>query len=320
MKIISWNCRGIVNSWVRRHVKQLLYSTKPDAFYLLEIRSSRVDRMVNLVYSLGFTNHFVVEPLGFAGGLLLFWNQGRSNLDIISHSSQAIHTKWSLGPNDCFITFSYVKPNPLAKSRLWEECKAFGNSVHCPWLVLGDFNDISSTHEQWGSVSTNIRNIQRFVDAFGNCGLMNPGAAGPSFTWHRTAGNRVIQMRRLDKVLWNMNAQLAFPEAKVVNLPRLHSDHNPVLFIDEAGSPPERHIRPIRFEAAWLSRADYGIIWKDAMSNTNRSFDDITSEISTKTIQWNKNVFGNILNRKKRLEVKINNIQMDQNYPSSVAL
>lgn len=182
MKVVSWNCRGIANCRARKHVKLLLTSTKPDVLCLLELRSSSIDRIVNLVYSLGFTNHFIVEPMGFAGGLLLFWNQGRSNLNVISHSSQAIHTKLNMGVNDCFITFSYVRPNPLAKQRFWEECKVFSDSVNSPWIVLGDFNDISSPDEQWGSETTNTRSIQRFVDAFSNCGLIDPGAAGPKFT------------------------------------------------------------------------------------------------------------------------------------------
>lgn len=72
MRIISWNCRGIVNGRVRKHVKQLLTTSKADVLCLLEIRSSRAEKMVDLVYKLGFNNHFLVDPLGFAGGLLLF--------------------------------------------------------------------------------------------------------------------------------------------------------------------------------------------------------------------------------------------------------
>nr|GLL33562.1 uncharacterized protein LOC109193506 [Ipomoea trifida] len=53
-------------------------------------------------------------------------------------------------------------------------------------------------------------------------------------------GNTVRQLSRLDRVLWNI--QLTFPEAKAVVLPRLYSDHNPVLFIYEVGSPPDRNI------------------------------------------------------------------------------
>ncbi|XP_031091044.1 uncharacterized protein LOC115996040 [Ipomoea triloba] len=215
--------------------------------------------------------------------------QGLANLNIVSHSSQAIHAKLSLDQQDCYVTFSYVRPNLLARSRFWEECKAFSASVDKPWLVLGDFNNIASVEEQWGSESINTHNIQRFVDAFNSCGLMDPGATGPRFTWYHSVGIRIIQMRRLDRTFWNINAQVAFPEAKIVNLPRLHSDHNPVMFISEAGIPPERHLRPNRFEAAWLSRVDYGNIWKGAMRDGSRDFEDMISEISTKSMLWNKN-------------------------------
>nr|GMC87561.1 LINE-type retrotransposon LIb DNA [Ipomoea batatas]GME12087.1 LINE-type retrotransposon LIb DNA [Ipomoea batatas] len=67
-----------------------------------------------------------------------------------------------------------------------------------------------------------------------------PFASSP--TNHHTfdVGNTVRQLSRLDRVLWNI--QLTFPEAKAVVLPRLYSDHNPVLFIYEVGSPPDRYI------------------------------------------------------------------------------
>lgn len=70
-------------------------------------------------------------------------------------------------------------------------------------------------------------------------------------------------MRRLDKLLWNLEAQVAFPEGKTVVLPRLCSDHNPILFIDVAGNPPNVDTRPKRFEAAWLTGKDYDNIWRD---------------------------------------------------------
>lgn len=49
--------------------------------------------MIRLAYNLGYDNHFIVEPLGFAGGLLLFWKHNHVDLEIIAHNSQAIHSK-----------------------------------------------------------------------------------------------------------------------------------------------------------------------------------------------------------------------------------
>ncbi|XP_019163505.1 PREDICTED: uncharacterized protein LOC109159849 [Ipomoea nil] len=269
MKIISWNCRGIVNGRVRRHVKQLLNTSKADALCLLEIRSSKASNMIKLAHSLGYVNHFIVEPLGFAGGLLLFWKQGQIDLEIIRHTSQSIHVRVNRRPEDVYITFAYVRPNLMAK--------------HSPWIVIGDFNDIASIGEQWGS-------------------------------------NRVVQLRRLDRVLWNLNAQHSFPEGKIMVLPRLHSDHNPIMFVEQAGRPPDPSNRPIRFEAAWLTREDYKRIWKDAAALGDHNIEALISSVTKESLHWNKKVFGNIFNRKKRLEARIRGIQLANNYATSCVL
>ncbi|XP_031097030.1 uncharacterized protein LOC116001285 [Ipomoea triloba] len=213
--------------------------------------------MVALASRLGLTKHFIVNPLGFAGGLLLFWKPDLIDLHVVSYNSQAIHTLVNHRLGNCFITFAYVRPNPFAKCCFWEYCKGLANATQSPWMVLGDLNDIATSDEQWGSSSLNYSSLQNFVDTYSACGLLDPGSSGPKFTWCRFAGDRVIQRRRLDRVLWNMRAQLIFPEAKVAVLPRLCSDHNPILFVEEAGRPPDRSLRPVRFEAAWLSNDDY---------------------------------------------------------------
>ncbi|XP_031101801.1 uncharacterized protein LOC116005700 [Ipomoea triloba] len=274
-----------------------------------EIKSAKADKMIDLAYTLGFNNHFLVNPIGFAGDLLLFWKQGHIDLEIVSHNSQAIHTRVNRPSKNCFITFAYVRPNLLAKCRFWDHCRSLSGSIQIPWLVLGDFNDIAGIDEQWGSVNSNANQFQRFSEAFGDCNLLDPGASGPKFTWHRLAGNRVIQMRRLDRLFWNIEAQVAFPEAKVLVLPRLYSDHNPILFVEEAGQPPNRDLRPIRFEAAWLNRDDYNLIWKEVASNSTQSFTDIISTVTRKSLLWNRNDFGNIFKRKQKLITAIQNVQ-----------
>ncbi|XP_019162202.1 PREDICTED: uncharacterized protein LOC109158760 [Ipomoea nil] len=197
---------------------------------------------------------------------------------------------------------SYVRPNMLAKCRFWEDCESFGRSLQAPWIVMGDLNDIAAVGEQWGSDSVNSNGLQRFVDAYSRCGLIDPGYSGSTFTWYRFAGGRVIQMRRLDRVLWNLSAQHAFPESKVRVLPRLHSDHSPILFIGHAGRPPDKHLRSVRFEAAWLTRSDYGEVWKKVTSHGVQNIETIIATVTKDNICWNKKVFGNIFSRKRHIE------------------
>ncbi|XP_019168955.1 PREDICTED: uncharacterized protein LOC109164864 [Ipomoea nil] len=254
------------------------------------------------------------------GGLLLLWNHGSVNLEIMSHSSQAIHTKAKQELGDCFITFAYVRPNLIAKSRFWDECRTVGNTLQAPWILLGDLNDIASDGEQWGSDSICSSAVQRFVDALDSCGLFELEAAGSRFTWCRHVGNRVVQMRKLDRVLWNMSAQARFPEGKSIVLPRLHSDHHPVLFLDVAGNPPDRDTRPFRFEAAWLGREDYKKLWEDTVKSFEGGLEVFIPAITEKSKLWNREVFGNIFQRKKQLEGRIRGVQQSPNFAVSGSL
>lgn len=146
---------------------------------------------------------------------------------------------------------------------------------------------------------------------------MDPRASGPFFTWCRRLGNRVVQRRRLDRVLWNMESQINFPEAKVAVLHRLHFDHHPIMFMSMAGSPPPRDSRPFHFEAAWFSRDDYDELWKSALRDSGGSFLEFIKIIIAKSKHWNLNVFGNIFKRKRQLEARIKGLQQSPDYPNS---
>lgn len=52
------DCRGVGYRLVRRHVKELLGSSNVDALCLLEIKTAKVDAMVNMAAKLAFSNHF----------------------------------------------------------------------------------------------------------------------------------------------------------------------------------------------------------------------------------------------------------------------
>lgn len=275
--------------------KFLLNSRKVDAICFMETKTKNVTKITHMGMKLGFTRSFMVYPLGFAGGLLLLWNPDTIDLDIVGHASQVIHgIAKGLGGKVTRISFAYVRPNPRAKDIFWSDCRAYANQMEDPWIIIGDFNDIASDDDQWGSERINCNVIDKFVENFNNCGLMDLESSGPRYSWVRQVGNRTVQRRKLDRVLWNMRAQLDFLEAKMFILPRVHSDHHPISFVGEAGEVLARHNRPFRFEVAWLMRHDYQKVWETAWNKHKEDPAKAIEEVINKSKIWNQKVFGNI--------------------------
>ena len=71
--------------------------------------------------------------------------------------------------------------------------------------------------------------------------LMDLGAFGGQFTWFRDRQGSTCLAKKLDRVLADIPWRMAFPEATIENLPRLHSNHCP------------RH--------SSLMRSEYGSSW-----------------------------------------------------------
>nr|GMC80045.1 LINE-type retrotransposon LIb DNA [Ipomoea batatas] len=224
MIVISWNCRGVVSGDTRRHARELLKLPGVGAVCFLETKSSKTVRLLKMAYSLGFTSSFMVDPMGFAGGLLLIWNKERLPLTIVGSNSQAIHT---MVP-DCFgvptrFSFSYVRLNRRAKEILWSSCKDYACSFQDPWVMIGDFNDITGPTDQWGNGEVIPSAVDKFLESMNDCGLMDLSTAGMRFSWFRKIGDRVQLRRKLDKA-WN--SQVGSTIGSIEEVTRLSKDWN----------------------------------------------------------------------------------------------
>ena len=112
---------------------------------------------------------------------------------------------------------------------------------------------------------------------------------------------------RLDRALCNTEWSLQFPHAKVTILPKLHSNHSPVhvlIYGDE--NIPQQH--RFWFQAVWLTHPGFKKLIKDTWNN-NVSLSENNRNLATRLVQWNKDCFGNILSRKRRLWARLAGIQ-----------
>lgn len=71
--ILLWNTRGNVRKGFRRHINQFIRDHNPDMIILIETRVNK-DGVVKSIKGPPYDSFQEVDPVGFAGGILILWN------------------------------------------------------------------------------------------------------------------------------------------------------------------------------------------------------------------------------------------------------
>ncbi|GLT56367.1 hypothetical protein SLA2020_294110 [Shorea laevis] len=317
MKVVTWNSRGVKNGPFRRECKELIKMHCPDIICFLETKANSSTTALNFMRRFGFDRDHQVFSQGMAGGIWLFWRSSVVCLDVLHSSSQLIHCVVSQQQVTCLFTFVYVQPPVTQKDIFWCQLREIASQITENWVVMGDFNDILTVDEASPRAIRGFARTQRFRDRVSSCGLHSTDSLGCKFTWVRKQHGRVLLRERLDRALFNLLALESFAGAKVINLPRICSDHHPLLLCLD--SPPllRKASKPLRFEAAWLTHDDFGQVFTNAWAAHGSSIVNAINSVQERCLQWNKEVFGDLFRRKRHLKGRLAGIQNSIHYPSS---
>ncbi|KAI9101565.1 hypothetical protein K1719_023809 [Acacia pycnantha] len=154
-----------------------------------------------------------------------------------------------------------------------------------------------------GGASHRASGCSAFNNFLHDNGLLDMGFTGPRFTWRRGT-----LLMRLDRAICNSDWTQEFPHFQVSHLPKLLSDHRPVLInlgLGQAGP----NTKPFRFLAPWISHPEFSHlvqrIWSEE-TDLLRCIDNFTAAAQI----WNSTSFGAIGHRKRRLFNRIRGIQL----------
>ncbi|CAN1164551.1 Transposon TX1 uncharacterized 149 kDa protein [Linum perenne] len=112
---------------------------------------------------------------------------------------------------------------------------------------------------------------------------------------------------RLDRALTNDAWLLRFPFTKVKHLPRLYSDHRPILICCEDINRV-RVPRPFKFLAPWLKHENFHNFLQDSWK-AEVGLPAKLLHLSSVLRQWNKSVFGDVFKRKRELLVNLEQLE-----------
>ncbi|CAL1388698.1 unnamed protein product [Linum trigynum] len=252
---------------------------------------------------MGIEDDLVVDAVGFSGGIWLLWNSSYISIEEKDRSSQHLHVSVEQGTTKWMFTAVYGNPALIQRRGLWTSMRDIAEDIAGPWLVAGDFNSILCAAEKLGGAPFDASRVRDFQDCVLDTGLIDMGFSGPPFTWFH-AGKK----ERLDRGMANATWHSAFPESSVQHLPKIKSDHRPLLIHTNASYQPAGP-KPYRFLAAWLMHEDFKGMAEQAWSQGTYLKSSIEA-FTTATKAWNHHTFGHVIRRKNSLLAKIERLEM----------
>ncbi|CAM8944513.1 unnamed protein product [Rhodiola kirilowii] len=303
MIALCWNCRGLGQLRSVQSLSEMVRSHKPCFVALIETKVNR-RRLEEIRRKLGFAGGFVVDRVGLAGGLVIWWKE-EITLSVLSYSRS--HIDCMVGEGVEFrLTVFYGNPVSNRRAESWELLKTLSRQRGGPWLVLGDFNEVLFGWEYKGRRLRREWQMRSFREAIEDCGITDLGYKGAPFTYSNKREG-IFEMRaRLDRAFGNNQWRSIFPEVEVRHLVSSVSDHYPLLVHFHRQKRVYKK-RLFRFEPMWLRHEGYSdfIIgcWKEdgARGDLTRKLRDCRVKLA----RWNKQVFGRADERVSMLKAEL---------------
>ncbi|EOY19054.1 Uncharacterized protein TCM_043714 [Theobroma cacao] len=88
-------------------------------------------------------------------------------------------------------------------------------TFRCPWLCVGDFNEIFYESEKIGGTDRNESSMRAFRETCTDCVLRDLGYRGPRFTWWNNRDEEARIRCRLDRAMATQDWSAKFPRMVV---------------------------------------------------------------------------------------------------------
>lgn len=214
MKFIYWNLRGIANDPTQNILKRYVQVHNPEVLCISEPFVSLDSVHSSFWHSMNLVSVCTNDKGLALPNLWIFCKDALlSSIQILYASDQ--HVCFSITLDSVFSIFTavYTKTTIAGRQGLWYDISEVKRRfVAGPWLVFGDFNAVLGAHEKKGG---------KYV--------LHVDTKGAQFTWARRKGIRGNVELRLDRCLANLKWIDAWDQFGCSTLPRLCSNHNPLL-------------------------------------------------------------------------------------------
>ena len=172
--------------------------------------------------------------IGASGGILLMWDHRVVEKidEAVGDFSVSYRFRGVIDQFEWAFSGVYGPQTDRERSLMWDELVGLASWWGIPWCVGGDFNVIRFPTEKlgWGGGKLSLQPCRIFWNSpliSGSFGLLDIPLEGGSFTWSNNRTN--VSMSRIDRFLYSSDWEDHFPAIHQKRLPRLLSDHYPIM-------------------------------------------------------------------------------------------
>ena len=172
-----------------------------------------------------YTERIVVPSDGKSGGLAMIWKKGiEIKLKSCSNSHIDVVVKGEQDQAPWIATGFYGHPKLGKRKISWSLLEVLNKQCDMPWVVCGDFNEITYTYEKLGWLDKDATQMWDFRECLSKCGLVDLGFVGQSYTWCNGRSGEQRMLVILDRVVANEGWRCMFSEASAHHLAMSASD------------------------------------------------------------------------------------------------
>ena len=215
------------NPWTVRRLKEICKEVDPDIVFLSETKNLH-KVVARKTERLGFSYLKTITPHGRGGGdLALLWKEG-INLEIISSCKNYFDTKLIYEGNQSYATFVYGDPNKKKRKIIWEYLTALTLIRDSPWILTGDFNDITGNSEKEGGPERTVSSFNDFRTFLAEGDLYDLQHTGNCLSWRGKRKTHDVKYK-LDRSLSNSSWAELYPSGRCEYMHFEASDHRPLI-------------------------------------------------------------------------------------------
>lgn len=263
MIALSLNIRGVGESHKVKWIRKLKGDHKID---FIGLQETRVGDFIHIdmagCWGSSDFDFDAINPTGRSGGLLCIWDPKifHKQSSVLSRNFIAVTGYWSGIPGLTTMVNVYAPQSIGDKRKLWDELSSLKASIDGTWVFFGDFNAVRNPEERFNSrfCKYTAADFNNFISL---SSLSEFQMGGRKFTYLREEG---FKLSKIDRFLVCPNFLAVQSLYTVTALPRLHSDHSPLIL---KPSNANFGIPPFRFFNSWITKPKFDEVFDNAWTS-----------------------------------------------------